>query len=328
MSGRVTSFVIVLASALLLASGAFHARVRETSFKAEKVEFRSKTPPGQSRGDAIDVEATLYLPRASRSPVGLVIIAPSSSGIEEEREVYYARELTKAGIAALVLDSFGSRDLQGSLYDQSILTEWEIELDAVGALEKLRRDKRINRNRIAILGVSKGGTVAMNTAFMVRRRWAGVGDSQFAAHIAISPDCTWVTRNPKTTGAPIRFLLAALDDQTPARPCIELANRIRAEGNSTVETTVYEGAHHAWEELGPTPEYDAKVENYAKCSVWIEDDGRMRSVETGELVPEDTWHNWAKRNCMTLGASCCGGTPELKARATADLIDFLRRHGF
>jgi hypothetical protein len=48
----------------------------------------------------------------------------------------------------------------------------------------------------------------------------------------------------------------------------------------------------------------------------------------GASIPRRQWYEWAKRNCMKLGAHCCGGTPELKQQATRDIIAFLRKHGF
>jgi dienelactone hydrolase len=300
----------------------------EEPFTTEKLTFGTNVVPDTTNDEPIEVQATLYVPKQASPPMSAVVIVPSSSGVEEEREVYYARELARAGIAALVVDSFTPRGLTDSLYDQSVLDAWNIENDAIAALRKLIGDKRFKPDRIAILGVSKGGTAAMNTALTIRRRWMGIEDISFAAHVAISPDCTWVTRRVSTTGAPIFFMLAELDEQTPAKACLAQAARIKDRGNSLVETKVYAGAHHAWEELGQRPEYDAEAENYSQCRVWIEDDGQMFSADTGELVPEDDWHSWAQKNCMTLGAKCCGGTLENRDAATRDIIAFLRKHRF
>jgi len=296
-------------------------------FTTEDLSFVTNVVPETTNDKPIKVQAKLYLPKSAKFPLSAVIIAPSSSGVEEVREVYYARRLVEAGMAALVIDSFSSRGLTDSQYDQSLIEQWDIENDAIAALAVLAADRRFKADRIAIMGVSKGGTVSMDTALEIRRQWMGVQDLSFAAHVAISPDCTWITRNARTTGVPILFMLAELDDQTPAKPCLEEAERIRNAGNERVETKVYKGAHHAWEELGNAPHYDPEVENYSRCRVWIEDDGKMYSDETGELLPEDDWHSWAEENCMFLGATCCGGSLTLKETATRDIIDFLRRSG-
>lgn len=321
---------LMLAAVFVVAIGyLFALPVRtEEDFTVEQLTFGTNTVPETTNDEEVDIEAKLYVPKRAKFPIAAMIIAPSSSGIEDEREVYYAKELAKAGIAALVIDSFTPRGLTNSLYDQSLLEVWDIENDAIAGLQKLAEDKRFKPNRIAIMGVSKGGTAAMNSAFSVRKAWTGVDDVSFAAHVAISPDCTWTNRHVNTTGAPMFFMLAELDEQTPAQPCLAQAARIKETGNKRVQTKVYQGAHHAWEELGAAPEYDPKAENYSQCRVWIEDDGQMFSADTGELVPEDDWRAWAQKNCMTLGTKCCGGTPELKDTATRDLIAFLRRYGF
>lgn len=299
----------------------------ETPFTTERMTFVTNVVPDTTNDEPIEVQATLYIPKAAKFPIPAVVITPSSSGVEQTREVYYARELTKVGAAALIIDSFSSRGLTDSLYDQSVLEQWDVENDAVAGLAELVADGRFIPDRIAIMGVSKGGTVAMDTALKIRRKWMGIDNIAFAAHIAISPDCTWITRNAQTTGAPILFMLAELDDQTPAKPCVAEALRIKNAGNERVETKVYKGAHHAWEELGWWPEHDPEAENYSKCRVWTEDDGKMYSAHTGELLPEDDWHSWAKESCMTQGVTCCGGSWSLKRQATDDIIAFLRRSG-
>ena len=135
--------------------------------------FATNVVPDTTNDEDVDIEATLYIPKHAKFPISAVIIAPSSSGIEDEREIYYAKELVKAGIAALVIDSFTPRGLTNSVYDQSLLEAWDIENDAIAALQELIADKRFKPNRIAIMGVSKGGSVAMNTALTARRKVDG-----------------------------------------------------------------------------------------------------------------------------------------------------------
>lgn len=321
------SLVLASVIALMIVNFLLSQGPADEPFTTEQMTFVTNVVPGTTNDEPINVQATLYIPKAVEFPIPAVVITPSSSGVEETREVYYARELTKVGAAALVIDSFSSRGLTDSLYNQSVLEQWDVENDAIAGLAELIEDGRFIPDRIAIMGVSKGGTVAMDTALMIRRKWMDIDDIAFAAHIAISPDCTWITRNAQTTGAPILFMLAERDDQTPAKPCLAEALRIKNAGNERVETKVYKGAHHAWEELGWWPEHDPEAENYSKCRVWIEDDGKMYSAHTGELLPEDDWHSWAKETCMFQGVTCCGGSSSLKRQATDDIIAFLRRTG-
>lgn len=325
--GRKPIALLVLA-ALLAALLLRPWQREEQPFVTEQVTFGTNVVAGTTNDQPVTVPATLYTPRDTSGLLAAVVIVPSSSGVQEEREIHYAKALVAAGIAALVVDSYGARGIENSLYDQSLLDQWEIENDAIAALGLLSKDARIDPRRIAIMGVSKGGTAAMDSALTIRRRWMGVTSLRFAAHVAITPDCTWMTRQAETTGAPMLFLLAGLDDQTPAQACLDQAKRMTEAGNTGIETEVYDNAHHAWEELGRKPVYDPEVENYAQCRVWILNDGSMMAADTGEPLPEDDWWTWAEQNCMTLGATCCGGTQEQKTAATERIITFLRAHGF
>ena len=45
-------------------------------------------------------------------------------------------------------------------------------------------------------------------------------------------------------------------------------------------------------------------------------------------MSEPDYQAWARQHCVTRGARAGGGTPELKQRATADLLGFLRGSRF
>ncbi|MGE0626344.1 MAG: dienelactone hydrolase family protein [Hyphomicrobiaceae bacterium] len=323
-----TAIILALIAAVTVVLGQSGMPSPGKAYTVEDISFRTFAEPEDPDEEQLRIPARLYLPKPARSPLSAVIIVPSSSGVEDEREIYYAQRLARVGIAALVVDSFTPRGLTDSLYDQSALEVWDVVNDAVAGLSWLSSDKRFNRHRIAIMGVSKGGSVARDAAISVQWKWLKIPNLRFAAHIAISPDCVWTNRSNRTTGAPILFMLAEFDNQTPAQDCLDQAARFKDAGNRNVRIKLYKGAQHAWEELGPAPDHDDKAENYSQCRVWIEDNGSMHSAETGELVPEDDWHSWAKQNCMTLGTRCCGGTPPLKEQAMRDLIAFLREYGF
>ena len=295
--------------------------------KIEDVTFPTNVVPKTTNDKPLTVRAKLYLPDKFTAPVSAVIISPSSGGVVDVREIYYAHELVKVGIAALVVDSFASRGVKSTVQDQSLVTSWQSTNDAVSGLRWLVADGRFKPDRIAVMGVSKGGQVAMNTALEVQRRWMKMTDVSFAAHIPIVPACSTVNRSVVTTGAPLFFMLAELDDYTPAKYCVEQVERLRSGGNDKIEMKIYKGAHHAWERLGPKAVFEPKGENYSPCLNWVEDDGRTVS-RSGTTLPRGNEIPWQRKNCMTLGVHCCGGNEKLKREATSDLIAFLRKHGF
>jgi dienelactone hydrolase len=323
-----------LAKALSLCVAVLAAQVpnaRPASAAAMTIEtatFVTNVVPNSPNGRPVMLQTRLFVPDAPGLPMPAVVITPSSGGIRFEREIYYAEELARAGIAALLIDSFGSRGLSNSVFDQRLLTRWEVANDAIAGLKWLYGDARFKKDRIGVMGVSKGGSVALDTALTVRRRWMRVSDVAFAAHIAIVPGCTWINSSVQTTGAPIYFMLAELDDITPSKPCVQRAQELKAAGNNGIEVKVYKGAHHAWEALGPRPIFNARLENYSKCRVVQGDDASMISVSNGRAISRADWHDWAQRSCVTRGGHCCGGTAELKRQATDDMIAFLKRYGF
>lgn len=317
---RLTMVFLAVMCTAAAVCGARAARVEYVSFPAN-VTANAGEP-------ILKLVARLYLPERLAFPVAAVVITPSSGGVKPFREVHYAEALAEAGIAALVIDSFASRGHVNSVYDQRILTRWQAGNDAVAGLRWLTRDERFKPDRIGVLGVSKGGLVALDSAIEVRRRWMRADSVKFAAHVALSPGCQWVNRSTITTGAPILLMLAEFDDMAPAQTCQRHADYLRQGGAAAVEVKVYAGAHHAWEAITPKPRYDPWAENYSGCRVWIEDDGALTDSIKGESIPRREWYEWAKRTCVKLGAHCCGGTPELKQQATQDMLAFLRKHGF
>jgi dienelactone hydrolase len=271
--------------------------------------------------------AALLLPRAAARPSPCMVILTSSAGVQRHREHYYAEALNEAGVAVLIIDSFSGRGVRRTVADQSLVSAAQMEGDAFAALALLRADPRIDPGHIGLMGVSKGAGATLNAAITVRQRWRPGFPHLFDLHVAICPGATAQHRDPSTHGRPMFFMLAARDDYTPAPLAVEYAERMRAAGNRHIKVKVYGSAHHGWESIGPV--FDIKdAENWSCCRNFIEDDGRHFVVAAGRAMSEPDYQSWARRHCVTRGARAGGGTPELKRRATADLLAFLHAHDF
>ena len=164
----------------------------------EQLVFDTNPAPDVKR---VKITANLYLPHVS-TPVPAMVIINSSGGVLDWIEGYYARELSERGIAALVVDSFKPRGVRNVVSNQNLVTSWLMENDAFAALAELQKDKRIDAVHIGIMGVSKGGLVAENAAFTIRRDLRRTGKAAFAVHVPIVPDCTAQFRTVETTGRP------------------------------------------------------------------------------------------------------------------------------
>jgi dienelactone hydrolase len=274
----------------------------------------------------VKITATLYLPQSDK-PVPAMVIVNNSGGVLDRIEGHYSRSLSHSGIAALDVNSFKPRKIANIEENQALVGSWAMENDAFAALAELKKDKRIDPDRIGVMGVSKGGLVAQNAAMLVRRELRRTGSLAFALHVPIAPDCVAQFRNAGTTGRPIFYMLAELDDVTPSKPCPEYADRIKTAGNSNVATKVYTGQYHAWELTGPVL-HEKKIENYSACAAMIEDNGDRTMKASNKVVGGWNVSKWSKQNCVVRGGHVGGGTEKQKKQATADLISFLRQNGF
>lgn len=273
------------------------------------------------------IEARLFLPADAHAAVPVMVMLTSSAGVQRHRELYYSQVLNAAGIATFVIDSFKGRDVRRTVADQTLVTAVQMEGDAFAALDLLRTDPRIDASRIGLMGVSKGAVVAVNAAIEVRRHWRSDPSLEFAAHVAICPGCTAQHRNPQTTGRPMFMMLADRDDYTPAPLAVEYAQRMRAAGPANIKVKVYTNAHHGWESIGPLHTL-ADAQNWGACRNLIEDDGRHFIPCLGQSLSEPEYQAWARASCIRRGAHAGGGTPELRQRATRDLLNFLDNIGF
>ena len=162
--------------------------------RSGQIHFESITPTGYFplvRGDAAKKEVvfgTLLLPQpVSADKVPGVVIAHGSAGVSRSREFWWADQLGGLGMAIFIVDSFTPRGVVDTARDQSQLSTAANVADALAALKLLATHPRVDRQRIAVMGFSKGGQVALYTALEPYRRAIISDDLRFAAHVALYP---------------------------------------------------------------------------------------------------------------------------------------------
>jgi len=290
----------------------------------ERWSFDTLTFEHPTASRPAQVEGLLTLPAATPAPA--MVLLTSSAGVQRHREHYYAASLAQAGVASLIVDSFTGRGVRRTVANQSLVSAAQMEGDAFAALARLRADPRIDPARVGVMGVSKGGVATVNAAIAVRQTWRRGFDERFDAHVAICPGAAAQHRTAATLGRPMFLMLGRHDDYTPAELAIGYAQRMRAAAPADIRIKVY-GAHHGWESLGPVVAI-RDAENWSACVHFIEDDGSHFVPALGRALPEPEFQTWARAHCVRRGAHAGGGTPELRERATADLLGFLRDIGF
>ena len=203
---------------------------------------------GDSNGRPTTLAIELRLPVATDAKMPAVVLVHGSGGL---RGVHsrWADELNSIGIAAAVLDSFTGRGIVNTANDQSQLDSVAMMVDAYRVLGVLASDARIDSERIAVMGFSKGAVAAVyssNERF--RRMWAPQG-VRFAAHIGMYTPCYVPYRDDdKLTGKPLRLFHGVADDFVPIGPCRNYVQRLQRTGADVV-LTEFAGAHHAYDDF-------------------------------------------------------------------------------
>ena len=284
------------------------------------IAFATRTPAGPTEmmaggGPQTTIAGQLTLPHGSSAPVPAMIIMHGSGGILPGREQDWAARLNGLGVATFVVDSFRPRGFSSTGADQSRLPLAASVTDALTALKLLASHPGIDRDRIGIVGHSKGGQIALYTTLEPFRRAVINDDLRFALHIAFYASCSIPYKAEGVSPAPVFLLLGGDDDYTPAAHCGRYVDFLRSRG-APVEMFIFPGAHHGFDL--PTPvRYLPRAQTARDCGLDITLDPVVaRRWDTGAVIlPGDI--GVYLRSCMRRGASYGGNAA---ARAEADGI--------
>jgi dienelactone hydrolase len=198
----------------------------------------------------IELTGELYRPPGDGVFPAIVMMHGCAGRSSREREDEGGAYFASLGYALLIVDSFGPRGITERCA-QAFGVPADRVMDAYGALLYLARLPFIDSGRIAVLGFSQGGEIALSAV-----KLGGVGtlfERQFRAAIAYYPLCE-VTIG--AVSAPTLILIGELDEITPAWHCREMMARRNGDG-ATFRLVVFPGAHHAFNSvrLRGKPEY-------------------------------------------------------------------------
>ena len=242
------------------------------NYKAIKEGWYKKKP--------IEVEALLTFP-AGEGPFPVLLLVHSSGGAKEFTEDYleFMRDqqepLLKMGIATMYLDNFSARGAKNTYKDQSKISIWSTYIDAFMSLEYLSKNPKINKTKIGISGMSRGGNISLMAGEKRIRDALVSEDLYFTAAQPRSPECgvTGMFRNPQPIKeTKIWYVHGKDDDFTSYKKCVELAKKMSINGGN-INIDVRSGWHHMF-----TGNFETKFfkifQTFNKCPSWYtEDDG-------------------------------------------------------
>ena len=244
----------------------------------EKVDITSRTPSTlteytHGQGAAAKVVGYLYLPSGTKGPVPAMILKHGSAGLtgaQGDNIRAWAKSLNDWGMAAFVVDSFGPRGIGESASDQSKLRSLADLADAFAALKVIAGDPRIDPARIGIMGWSRGGGVAMETALeSARLAMLAPADPKFTAHVVFYGMASPQYRDTATNHAPMLFLHGDADNLVPIGPTREFADWITTQGNP-VTFQAYPGVYHDFDVEKGINGSVRRVESARSCDVVVD----------------------------------------------------------
>jgi dienelactone hydrolase len=259
-----------------------------TSLAAESVTFRSATwPPtplqqrlARTAGQTIAEQAStkirgeLYLP-PGRGPFPAVVFMPPCTGrLPIKLERAEGERFNALGYALLAVDSFGPRGFEDGC--GGVGSSVDLVMDAYGALLYLAELPLIDADRIAIVGYSRGGDVALSAVGFdgVERLF----NRQFRAAVAYYPFCQ--TEERVAVAVPTLIAIGELDDWNFARDCRKLMTQRNGLG-APIRLVVLPDAHHSFNlQLPPRRHYGHHLEynEAADRAAWTETANALRQA--------------------------------------------------
>ena len=240
--------------------------------------------------DAVAVSGDLKFP-GGNGPFPTVVLAHGCAG-NGYAERTWVPLLTQWGYATFVVDSYGPRRIPSTCDNTWRLIPLERVPDVYGALRLLSTHPKIDRNAIALMGFSAGGLLTVDAATMWAKDTYVTGDGpKFRAFFPFYPYCNHYFPELDKISAPLRIHSGEADDWTPAKPCQEWTDRLKAAGFDA-STTIYTGAAHAFDDPFGSVVKKSDASNAARCTP------KYPSI----LGPYDLTKNFPS-SCMSKGAT-------------------------
>jgi len=237
------------------------------SFAAAGSLVRNADGSSLVMADPVFISGDLQFPSGS-GPFPAVVLAHGCDGLGNA-EAGWAPVLREWGYATFVVDSLSGRGLREVCTSAAVLTGTQRIPDAYGALRILVTHPKIDPTRVALMGFSHGGILTLGASTTwAKETYAPTGRPAFRAFFAFYPYCNTVYPERARISGPVRIHTGELDDWSPAAPCVHLAQQLKGSGQDAT-VTVYQGAHHSFDNIGRQLAYLPDVDSGANCAFQI-----------------------------------------------------------
>ena len=314
-AARASAITVSAAPVASLADGRVGAFAFESVTPRQIIDFVKRAP-----ADKAVVTGMLSLPRQAKGLVPAVVILHGSLGINPG-EWMWAKRMNELGYASFVVDSFSGRNIAETEKDQTRLSMAADIADGYAALRLLATHPAIDPKRIAVMGFSRGGVAALYSSLEPFRKGVIDDGLRFAAHVAFYPSCGIRYASNHLDGAPVLMLLGGKDDYTPAAPCLDYADALKAKG-ARVAVKVYPDAYHAFDRFTPLRAVPSATSARLCHGEYDLDSGRFTMAGGEGAVIGDAARR-AAQACLSRGVTI-GGDPAGREQSPAQVAAFLK----
>jgi dienelactone hydrolase len=272
---------------------------------------------GDSSGKPVTMTGEFRIAQGSgRLPV--VVLMHGSGGIGANIEPW-TKKFNAMGVSTFTIDGFTGRGLASVNTDQAALGRLNFILDIYRALDVLAKHPRVDPDRIALMGFSRGGQAALYASLNRFNKLWNKSGVRFAAYIPFYPDCaTSYAGENEAAERPIRIFHGMPDDYNPVASCKPYIQRLRDAGRDVV-LTEYPDAQHGFDtplNVGAVI-VAANAQTVRGCKIKEGEGGVLLNVATSQPFSY-------KDDCVQLNPHV-GGNAEATQAARIAVSDFVRQ---
>jgi dienelactone hydrolase len=273
---------------------------------------------GKKDGKPTIIAGELRIPKPGTDRLPAVVIVHGSGGIDFNHGMW-ADELNKAGFATFIIDSFTGRGITNTVTDQAQFSAYTVVNDAFSALAVLAKHPRIDPDRIAVMGFSRGAIPSLDASMSRFQRAYAPEGASFAAYIGFYTPCNVaLIDDDKVSAKPIRLYHGIADDWVPVGPCRDYVARLKKAG-ANIDLVEYPGAYHAFDlQTIPGTLQLPQALTWRKCRFEEKPQGAIINSETGQPA------TFSNDPCMERGVTLAYNAEATDA-ARKDVVEFLSK---
>jgi dienelactone hydrolase len=272
---------------------------------------------GKKDGKPAMVAGELRIPKPGTDRLPAVVLVHGSGGVGFNIGMWVG-ELNKAGLATFFTDSFTGRGITNTITDQSQLSSYTMMNDAFAALAVLGKHPRIDPDKIAVMGFSKGAVPALYASMNRFQSAHAPEGASFAAYIGFYTPCnTALVDDEKLSAKPIRLYHGIADDWVPIGPCRDYVARLKKAG-ANIDLVEYPGAYHAFDvQTIPGTLQLPQAQTARKC--------RLEEKPQGVIINSDTGQPFSLNDTCIERGTTIAYNAEATDAARKDVVEFLSK---